>query len=230
MRIAIVTAMWQRPEVFRIFAINTLKLIAETDRHCFNVFCVGSEGEQSKALATEYGFNYIEHDNKPLWKKWNAVTARARTWSPDYVLMMGSDDIMDAVLLNRYNNPMRQRIDFIGCLDWYFYDMPTRKAIHWHGYNDRERRGKTVGAGRMLSRNLLNKLDWQPWQQPMDSEGMDGTMMRRLKGIQYTRTGIRMGSGCGLDIKTGTNITPFNLWPNSRYIAAEHLLKRFEGI
>lgn len=230
MRLAIATAIWQRPEVFRIFAANTIKLISESKAHEFKVFCVGSEGEVSESLAKDYGFAYIEHPNKPLWAKWNAVVKACESWQPDYVLMMGSDDVMDAKLLNNYRRHMNRRVDFIGCLDWYFYDLRSGAAIYWGGYKEISRRGKTVGAGRMLSSDLLTRLNWQPWQQPKDGEGMDGTMMRRLEGIPYTKAAIRMGDGTGVDIKSDTNITTFAMWPNSRPIKPEVITTRFHWL
>jgi hypothetical protein len=228
MRVAIVTAIWKREEVFGIFARNAVKLINSVPDMELKVFCAGSQGEHSQGMAEAYGFDYVEVPNNPLYEKWNVAVRSAKAWRPDYVLMMGSDDVMSAKMLRRYLPSMMQRIDFIGCLDWMFYDLNSGKAIHWKGYNDNERRGKTVGAGRMLSASLLDRLQWQPWAQQVNGEGMDGTMMRRLGKINtYTQRAITTGRELAVDIKSDTNITPFAQWPNSVFIDPTKIKQEF---
>lgn len=215
MRVAIVTAMWQRPDVFDIFGRNTLKLVHECKQLEINVFVAGSEGDVSRNLAESFGFEYVETPNAPLFNKWNVAVQLAREWEPDYVLMMGSDDVMSAAMLRRYFAPMRSRFDLIGSLDWFFYDLPSGRAVHWRGYTG-DRRGKLCGAGRMLSRSLLDRLEWQPWQAQVDGEGMDGTMMKRLAQVGlYTNKAIQTNGELAVDIKSEVSITPFALWRNS---------------
>lgn len=230
MRLAIVTAMWKRPEVFNIFGMNTAKLIRECEELDIKVFVAGSEGEKSRELAESFGFEYVETPNEPLYQKWNVAVQSSRGWRPDHVLLMGSDDIMDAIMMGNYIEPMRNRIDFIGCTDWMFYDIESENAIYWGGYKEAFRKGQTVGAGRMFSRRLLNRIDWQPWQSPVGGEGMDGTMMRKLSNYSYTKRTFKMGLGMGLDIKSSTNITPFKMWPNSFRVRPELIKNRFIGL
>lgn len=215
MRLAIVTAMWKRPEVFSIFGRNTVRLVRECKELEINVFVAGSEGDVSRNLAESFGFEYVETPNAPLFNKWNVAVQSAREWQPDYVMMMGSDDVMSAAMLKRYLAPMRSGFDFIGSIDWFFYDLKSGRAIHWRGYTG-DRRGKLCGAGRMLSRSLLDRLGWQPWQSQVDGEGMDGTMMRRLLKIgRYTTKAIHTNGELAVDIKSDVSITPFALWQNS---------------
>jgi hypothetical protein len=228
-KVAIITAMWKRERVFKVFAELTNAMIEGLPDHDFKVFCVGSEGNASRELAESFGFTYIEHTNDKLGQKWNAVTRAARSFNPDYCLMMGSDDVMTPDLFNRYLPYMRNGIDYIGTLDWYFYDTVTRKSLYWKGYRKAFNRGVTCGAGRMLSGRLMNALDWEPWENDRNHNLLDTAMENRLKGINHSRASFIIGDlgGMGLDIKSSTNMTPFAEWDNAETIPNDEVFKHF---
>lgn len=227
MKIAIITAMWRRPHVFDLFGINTNKLISECSEHEIQVFVAGSEGDTSRSQAHEYDFNYIEHPNQPLYAKFNAATRLAGEWHPNYVMVMGSDDIMDLKMLRNYYRHMDKGVDLIGSLGWYFYDINKDFAYLWNGYAEKWNKGMTCGAGRMLSRKLMEALNWEPWQPQVLGEGMDRTMERRLKQIPHTRAAIAMGEGMGLGINSEVNITNKSSIKNTIRIPSEQVKKRF---
>lgn len=228
-KVAIITAMWKRPEVFKAFGQLTNDLINTVSEVDFQVFCVGSEGETSKNLAESFGFTYIEHSNEFLGQKWNAVVKAARSFSPDYCMMMGSDDVMDAALFRRYLPYMRNGIDYIGTLDWYFYDTTSKTSLYWAGYRKNFNRGVTCGAGRFMSATLLNALDWQPWETDRLHNLLDTSMENRLKPIPHSRASFVIGEcgGIGLDIKSTTNMTPFADWDNAWKIPNEKVFGHF---
>jgi hypothetical protein len=228
-KIAIITAMWKRPEIFKVFGQLTNDLIKSVPECDFQVFCVGSEGKESRQLAESFGFTYIEHPNDYLGQKWNAVTLAAKSFNPDYCLMMGSDDVMDATLFRRYLPYMQNGIDYIGVLDWYFYDTRTKEAIYWAGYRKAFNRGVTCGAGRFLSAAILESLNWQPWEHDRLHNLLDTSMENRLKTIPHSRAAfiIKDGGGIGLDIKSSTNMTPFAEWDNSWKLPSFHVLGIF---
>ena len=230
-KVAIITAMWKRPEVFNVFGQLTNDLISDVNEVDFQVFCVGSEGETSRKLAESFGFNYIEHPNEQLGQKWNAVVASARAFNPDYCMMMGSDDVMDAVLFRRYLPYMRLGIDYIGTLDWYFYDTRTRESLYWAGYRLNFNRGVTCGAGRFMSARLLNALNWQPWETSGRHANtlLDTSMENRLRNVTHSRASFIIGDlgGMGLDIKSSTNMTPFAEWDNACKIPNTDIFKHF---
>ena len=228
-KVAIITAMWKRPKVFKVFGQLTNDLIADVKSVDFQVFCVGSEGQTSRKLAESFGFTYLEHENTQLGQKWNAVVAAARSFNPDYCMMMGSDDVMDAALFRRYLPYMRLGIDYIGTLDWYFYDTRTRESLYWAGYRKNFNRGVTCGAGRFMSARLLNALEWQPWETDKLHNLLDTSMENRLRNVTHSRASfiIGDGGGIGLDIKSSTNMTPFAEWDNAWKIPNGDIFKHF---
>lgn len=236
-KLGIVTGVWQRPEIFELFAKGVLNLhqyqsshyssgwIKDTD---FEIIVAGSEGLTSKKMVNKYGFHYIEIKNDPLAEKMNATIARAKVLGCTHVLCVGSDDIITPLLMEKYIEYIRNGYDYIGVLDWYFYDTVTKKSLYWGGYRDERRKGYTCGAGRILSASLLNKWGWQVWENK-HSKVLDNSMQEKLKRTKHSiKTFTLKEFGLyALDIKSSTNMTPFDVWDNAHYINTEIIKSTF---
>lgn len=226
MKLAIVTGVWQRPQVFEMFAKGVKDLIASTNMDV-GVFVAGSEGRVSRRMVDNHRFTYIEIPNEPLSKKMNATIRAARDFGADYVLCLGSDDIISVELFALYEKYMGEGIDYIGVLDFYFYDIRSKKSMYWGGYID-SRRGSTCGAGRILSSRLLSLWDWEVWD--LKNSGMlDTGMELKLKNTEHTSKTFKLKDEgvYGVDIKSNTNMTPFHLWANTKYINSKELTDKF---
>ena len=220
MKISMVTGLWKRPDVFEMFAKGVHNLGIEID-----VIVAGSEGEQSRKMVEAHGFHYIEIPNQPLAKKMNATTLKAKELGSDYVICMGSDDIMSPELMQLYIKFMNEGYEFIGIQDMYFYDTVSRKSLYWGGYRDSKRWMHTAGAARCISSTLMDKWQWQPWK-VSDSAFLDNSMQGRIMGRQKV-INIRKEGLFALDIKSSTNMTPFARWDNTRLIDTETIKKEF---
>lgn len=220
----IVTGMWKRFEVFKAFAEHTKTL-------GIDVIVAGSEGADSENLANQYGFDYLEAPNDPLGAKINATILRAKQRGYTHVICVGSDDLLSKELIDEYLILMRKGYDFIGLSDFYFYETQSGKASYWGGYRDRTRIGKTTGAGRVISCNLLNKLDWKPWNDS-DNKYLDSGMQSKLSALLYSKKTISLKAKglLAVDIKSSENITPFKLWDNCKYINPELITDKFNAL
>lgn len=225
--VVIITAMWRRPEVFRMFAVGVTNLIEKTDTK-INVVVSGSEGKISRNLAESYGFLYTEFPNRPISAKHNTALHIAREINPDYVLCLGSDDILSQELFILYEQHMHTGIDFIGLKDFYFYDIISRKASYWGGYTDRKRYGETCGAGRMISRRLLNQCGWVLWNNNIN-KGLDGSMSANLRGKNFTSAIISLKDNrvFAVGIKSRTNVTSFKKVNTLKPINANIITNKF---
>lgn len=223
LKLAIVTGVWKRPEVFKLFAKHTKRLLKSNID--IQVFVAGSEGKTSEDMVRKEGFFYVEMPNHPLAEKMNTPLQMAKQWGADYVLCVGSDDIITPQLLLIYQAYMRAEYDFIGVLDWYFYDLTSKKALYWGGYKD-SRKGATCGAGRVLSKDLLNKWGWRIWENK-HNRILDNSMEEKLKQTTHKAVTFSLKDFdiYAFDIKSSTNMTPFEQWPNSRYINAKKIEK-----
>lgn len=227
LKIAIVSAVWKRPEVFELFAKGIKILKQETPIEII-VIISGSEGERSKTMVEKHGFIYIEVPNEPLATKVNATTLKAKEMNVDFVLCIGSDDIITPELMKVYEKFMRKGYDYIGVLDFYFYSIVTKKAAYWAGYRDERRKGHTCGAGRLISKRLMNKWNWAPWE-IKDSKVLDNSMQHKLKNTPHNLAifTLKEYGVYALDIKSETNMTPYALWDNTKEIPVNELKKHF---
>jgi hypothetical protein len=230
MKLAVVTAVWKRPEVFEMFAKGIKKLQEDKDLE-IEVFISGSEGEQSRSMVEAHSFHYVEAPNHPLAAKMNDALRLARSWQPDYVLCVGSDDIISVELLDVYKFFMGQKVDYIGFTDCYFYDTTTGKASYWGGYREKWRKGHTCGAGRVLSKNILDKWRWKIWEDKQ-SHILDNSMQEKLNKTPHKRAifSLKDLGVYAMDIKSSTNMTPFKLWDNTTLINEEELLTKFDYV
>lgn len=227
LHVAIVSAVWQRPDVFEYFAAG----IAELMVHCrdiqFTVIIAGSEGRRSRKMVEQRGFKYIEVPNEPLAAKHNATTAAAASFLPDYVMCIGSDDIITPEAMKVYEEHMRRGIDYIAVTDFYFYDTVTKRAAYWAGYRG-NRAGHTCGAGRLISARLMKAWNWRPWELK-HNRVLDNSMQEKLKTTKHTSAifSLKEKGVYALDVKSKTNMTPFQLWDNTQYIPEAELKKHF---
>lgn len=227
MKVAFVTGVWKRPDVFKMFARGIHQLRQIEGLEIFTIVA-GSEGEVSRTMVQMEGFKYIEMPNQPLAIKMNATLIEAKKYNVDYVMCLGSDDVIGVGLMKEYLKHMNNGIDFIGVLDFYFYDLVSKRSIYWSGYTG-HRKGHTCGAGRCVSKSFLDKMHWNMWE-IKDNGMLDSSLQRKLKEIQHTSIIFKCkDTGTyGLDIKSKTNMTPFFLWENAEFIDSEEIEKEFE--
>jgi hypothetical protein len=230
-KIAIITAMWKRPEVFRLFAMQVQYLQFIYGANRIKCFVAGSEGEISEAAAMHYGFTYVEHENKPISKKLDAACQLAREWNPDYCLMLGSDDLVGITMMEMYlREALENKTDYLYTLDCYFYDIVSKRSLYWGGYRSSNNRGHACGAGRMLSNKLMEAMDWTPWKPAHTNARLDGlldtAMDYQMAGIEHTQKAfnLRDENAYMVDIKSSTNMTPFRKWDNTDFVDSAPML------
>ena len=160
MRVAIVTTVWQRPEIFRMFAQGVAMLQEHFKGRIEIVCCVaGSEGWNSRTMVNCLpDFFYTETPNHPLGQKQNSALMLASRLKPDYCLTVGSDDIIGISLMEKYFVAMQQGIDYTYLMDGYFFDTVSTRGLYWGGYTKSFNKGRPLGAGRLISATILNQL------------------------------------------------------------------------
>jgi hypothetical protein len=218
----IVTGMWKRPEVFKLFGEHYQSI-------GIDVIVVGSEGKQSKDLAESFGFIYLEHPNSPLGSKMNATITEAMKRDYTHVICVGSDDLLSLKLIDYQTGLMQSGYDFIGMTDFYFYELKSGKASYWGGYREPERRNHTVGAGRCLSRRIINSWGGVVWDNSKPKQ-LDTVMQNRLSVSKYPQRifSLKEKGMFAVDIKSNVNMTPFRLWDNSHYINSQIITDKFD--
>ncbi len=212
MTITILTAVWRRPEILRTFLKNVIDLSEITNIKCV---CVCSEDGEAE-ICRQSGMRVVMCDNEPLGKKWNTgLKFIANNISTDYVMIMGSDDVMNAGLLNAMIRSANKGYDLIGIEDCYFFDSDNNQMYYYKG------EGQLIGMCRMVRTYLLESLNWKLWQdqQPRGLDAVSNARLcseaRKIKAITVTNT-----NRLAIDIKSKDSLSSITLY--------EHALKRVE--
>jgi hypothetical protein len=200
--------MWRRHALIPLFAeaIHQLRL-----PEGWSVVClvVGSEGERSRQLCETQGLLYLEAPNEPLGQKFNAGLRHLRAYEPDYVMVLGDDDWVCPDWLRGYQDAMTAGVEVIGVRDFYFYHVLSHRLVYWPGYGQMLP-GETIGAGRMLSKSVLDRLRWRGWD-PEKNQGLDISMTLRLQETPHRSHSFSLKEQglFAMDIKTPVNINSF---------------------
>src|SRR5688572_13071853 len=153
---------------------------------CVKVVCSG-DGAAEKELCTSLGAVWTPRRNKPLGTKWNSAFEVAKDYHPDAVVFVGSSDWLsdDWFTIMR---PYVEQYGFAGVPGCYLADLSERvRLCHWAGYAGYrpERANESIGIGRMLSRRLLQAMDWKPFKPILDNS-LDRSMKDNAKKYGFT--------------------------------------------
>lgn len=200
-------------------------------RNGVEVICVG-DGLKEKAICIEAGARWVEHANKPLGAKWNAGFMAARALGPDAVLYVGSSDWLSSNWITTMK-PYLDQHQMVGVPGMHLIDIGTQlRCCYWPGYNG-SRKDETIGIGRMLSRKLLDKIDWQPFDSTKDSS-LDRSMKDKAKAVGVSDYHVNDDRIKCVSISTNrwVNLHKFemhwsNLMPSTKIFDMTEILQEF---
>lgn len=214
-RLIVLTCVWKRPVLTSLVLRSyqrTQQLLADELNLC--LLAVGSEGDDSRSLCQQYGFDYVEHANSPLSHKWNAGVQAVRNYDVDGLVIVGSDDLLSSNTFGIYAEKLSEGLDFFGISDLYFYNALSGVLGYWGGYalTQPQRVGEPIGCGRCLSRRLLDRVDWNLWPaEPGYEKGLDLVALRlaKVQGFQPSTWRMAELGIKAVDVKAGDSITAF---------------------
>lgn len=207
MKVCFCTMVYERLNVFEIFClgIERNKKLLKKRGIDTEVVVIGSNSRSHKKLCDKYGYHYYGKSNSPLGSKFNESTKRAKKFAPDYIISLGSDDIIGDALLDSYIVYMNEGIDHINVSSFYMFDMISKQLIYWKGYQG-ARQNESAGIARCVSKRICDLLKWQLWDGER-GRGLDGSMSNKLRGIDHTEKTHK--GYFSLDIKDDLSVTPF---------------------
>ena len=164
-RLGIITAIHGRPRLTDLFMAYYQNLeVPGVDLRCCAAYTMPDDRDRIEATAYTEDFMYdrwhsIEAPNNPRSDKWNAACQFLRfclgKHQLDAALILGSDDFASAAYIQHAVGLIQKGADYVCTRNIYYYDTATQRLFY--GLYDR------VGAGRVLSRRLLDQCDYQPW-------------------------------------------------------------------
>ncbi len=226
MKIVITTMIWKRPEVFKIWAVAVQRIISEFPDIDFEVLIAGSEGRVSKKITDAWHWHYLETPNQPLGLKANLRLQACQKLKPDYVLFLGSDDIMSIKTFTFILKKMKQGFDEIAPMDLYIYDALSKRLVYSRGYIN-HRKGERLAIGRAIHKDVLDKINWTMWSNVL-SRNLDGNSKTLLNGVVRNPYyyWLKENNLMIVDIKTEVNLSKFQLRDNHTIVGTE-LLNQF---
>jgi len=171
------------------------------------LIAVGSEGSISKDIAESNDFAYSECPNNPISQKHNETYKQARRFNPDACIKVDSDTVITIEIFRYYNMLINEEYDYSGLIDVYF--LFKNNLAYWGGYKGR-REEETVGVGRFLSSNLLNKINWSILGDAKTNNFFDSEMTRLInkqRNIKTIHTTCKKENGYVIDIKSDFQLT-----------------------
>lgn len=161
-------------------------------------------------LSFEKGVSMVNWANEPLSNKWAYGLSLTKRMDWDYLLILGSDDIMSDGCFHIYDKYIDQGYDMVCWKDIYFYHIQKKHLKYWAGYEG-EREGESIGAGRLIKREVIEGLDYKLWDEGM-AYGLDGSMSRRLAPLNLKTKilSLKETKEFMVDIKSEKNVSPFN--------------------
>lgn len=201
MNIGIVTANLGRLPILEIFCEGIRRLRRETGL-AIPVVCAGDV--EGKELCEGYGITHIVASNKPLTNKFNTACESLRG-KVDYVMVMGSDDLIATKDFLRVHEECQKGTDLIGFSDVYMFGMDdvSTGALVYFGHTT------VLGVGRTVKGSVLDCLDWKPWVIQRD-RGIDTVMLDAVR--PYVTTRKVFDGGFIVDLKTSWNLNPIKFW------------------
>lgn len=209
--ILIGTCAYRRPEVFTAFLNNLPN---------YSCLVVGSENEAYSAWRFNEKKNdmyWVTFDNLPLGRKFNhmlQVAEKIKGW--EYLFITGSDDVFSEGVFKRYEQLIKEGHEYIGLQDIYFMDLYSKDVRYCPGFHN-DRAGEPHGAGRCISRRLLEKYEFTLWDDVIN-EGLDWSMTRKVKE-PCKLVNLKQENLFACDMKSGVNI--HSMWEYHTFPATE---------
>jgi len=173
---------------------------------CHAVICIGDSQDEKELVESEGGV-WVEHDNSPLGKKWNAGFLKAKEFTPDAVLFVGSSDWVSDNWLPYCEKFINAGIDMVGKPDFYLLDIgKVLRFCWWQGYTIASRKNEPIGIGRVLSKNILDKMNWKPISDDLENS-IDWSMYQNILALGGKVANLKTNEILSLSIST-------DKWPN----------------
>ena len=215
--IIVLSCVWGRVNITRMFIDGLLKTQEKLkDVYNFINIVVDSDYSNFELFNNNPNFKYFNHQNLPVSNKWNYGLSQCKNFDFDYVLMMGSDDVISDDVLLKYNDFFESGYNYIGLTDLFVYNTIDGKFYYWEGYSKNSGRfGESLGLGRCLHKEIIEHFNHQLWDYGLN-RGLDGSMEKRLKTLASVKK-INFNSkdyGVSCDIKSDVNITQLDTFIN----------------
>jgi len=196
----ILLPIWKGKEITRLCLDNLARL---KDIYGFEVMCVVSES-WAKFDAFDRGFKWVEVPNDDLGHKMNVGVEAVMKFGYDYMINLGSDDIIDERLFEIYKPYFEKRTPMFGITKATFIDTVSNecKVCDYQ---------ILIGAGRAIRTDLIEQFVMRDGKSIMYDKGINrGLDMNSMKKFKCSHTEIETEDHLIIDLKSNKNIWTFD--------------------
>ncbi len=203
MTFGVLTINHRRPQVLHLF-LASMKRLRKDVGIDFPVVCVS--GVEDRKVCANYGVTHVVYANNPASAKWNIGMVVLQKLHLDYVIILGSDDIMSTDTLKNMMAEMENGWDLIGLTDIYVYDGDGKTRgglIHYETT-------KVLGVGKCVNKRVLDEVGWRPWHYHRPRNfGMDAIFSRNTNPHVKTLAKVQ---GVIVDVKSKDSLNKFTMF------------------
>lgn len=198
--IGIVTINYCRPKILALFLASITRL--RKDMGYFPVVCV-SEKEDA-IMCQKHNVHHIYQRNNPASEKWNTGVKWLLEQGVDYVMILGSDDIISSELLKNIMAATEKEPDVIGVDAVYFYCSfgPHRGTFL------KLQSQKMLGVARTIHRRVLEKVNGNICTNNK-SWAMDASVTKTILPHVNSKVIVK---GMIVDVKSKKNLNKISYW------------------
>ena len=209
-KVAIYFACYKRLPVLKIFLDGLERIKRENKDIKFLPFAVYT-GKAEGDLLKKYKIRSLKFPNKYLGRKKNAGLKELMKLEWDYLLELGSDDLISSNLIKLYKPYWKAGENCFGVNSCYFVESSTGRVAYWsHDY--------AIGAGRCIKRTVFNGFNERVKVRYLHSISGD-VKGGKGKVAYFTKSVVdRMGKNVEI-LEVQKN--PFGLWSDKRQIALD---------
>ena len=195
----------------RVF-LEALKKLKHPDVE-FMPFAVYSDDDEGKILK-EYGIRSLKYPNEYIGEKKNAGLLELLKLDWDYMMELGSDDLVNPALIDLYLPLWERGVNCFGVNSCYFVDVKTRRVALWeHNY--------AIGAGRCIKRSVFDGFN-QSWTVRYKSSAVVGDeSYGKGKMMTYRRDIAEKLVDSGVCVLIEDKSEPMRLWTDTKNIALD---------
>lgn len=229
-RIGIVTPAYKRYDLLKKYCIYMQKLVKKFKKNSIKLMPILiSDDKKIKEISSNNHIKCLNYKNEPLSEKWNYGIYYFKEKKVDAIIILGSDNFISFDSIKVYKNTLLdEKIDVLGFRDIYYWHKEMSCGFYHRGYTI-DRVGEPIGAGRMLKKSALDKMQWRPWNKEKNV-GLDSCLNKRINNEKLRQhvVSLKQEKIWIADIKgAGESITKFsnivNLSKNLSKIKKDYL-------
>lgn len=220
--IAIVIPCWMRPEILSL-TIKQLNVLCEKTSDKVNItviYSLSHEDPQIKEVIAllklcKHKYIVVFSNNNLLGQKVNDAITIAISLDYDYIMNLGSDDLVHPNLIDLYLPFLEMEIPVFGLTSVWFYKS-GQTPFNFCDYNG----DYLIGAGRMIHKKVIEKVieKFGALYQPGINRGMDTHSAKRIIECGYNQIIVYDGNEpLIVDIKSDVNIHNYDAIRSAKF-------------